>query len=214
MLTVYTVAIGETDAVQAPEWVDPTVRYLCFSDRPCPAPYQWIEVPTAADGTPESRRYKVLADHPALDLTDLTLYHDASYRLTGDLCWVRDGFSRGADLVAMRHPSRTRIEDEAARIARYGYVTIAEGQRLVAEYRTAGYDDEVITSAGLFARRQSSAMWRFNRIWWAEVQRWRFRDQASLGYAAWRAQLSTEHLPGTIRDNPYAVWREPVGVLA
>lgn len=214
MLTVYTVAIGaDTDVVQAPEWVDSTVRYVCFSDRSCPAPYEWIDVPTEVDGTPASRRYKVFANHPVLEAADATLYHDASYRLRGSLDWLRAGLL-DADLVAMRHPRRTLIEDEAVQIARYGYVTVEEGRQLVAEYRAAGYLGVTITSAGLLGRRQSEKMRRFNVIWWAQIQRWRYRDQASVDYAAWLAGLVTEHVPGSIRDNRYAVWRQPVEVLA
>ncbi|MEO8678156.1 MAG: hypothetical protein ABI665_03865 [Vicinamibacterales bacterium] len=209
-LIVYTAAIGgETDTVQAPDVIDPTVRYLCFSDRPCVAPYEWLEVPTPADGSLPSRRVKVLADHPALQDADATLWHDASYRLTGSLQWAIEGFER-ADIVAMRHPKRTRIEEEAVAIARWGYVTVAEALRVVREYRLAGFVSDALTSAGLLGRRCSAAMTRLNATWWQEVQRWRGRDQASFDYAAWVAGVTVGYVPGTVRQNPYAAWRTAV----
>jgi len=205
-LIVYTAAIGETDAVRPPVVVDPSVRYLCFSDRPCPEPYEWVRVPTEADGTPASRRIKVLADHPLLREADATFWHDASFRLLGNLDWVLRGLET-ADVVALRHPRRQTIEAEGVAIARYGYVTTTEAAVLVEGYRAAGYVDIALTFGGLIGRRGSPTVQAFNRAWWVEVQRWRFRDQASLGYAAWLAGASIAYVPGTPRDNPFAVWR-------
>ncbi len=205
-LIVYTAAIGETDAVQAPVVVDPRVRYLCFTDRPCPAPYERVDVPTAADGTPASRVYKVRADHPALQEAEATVWHDASYRLLTDLTWAIAALET-ADVGAMQHPRRHRIEDEAVAIARYGYVTKARALELVAEYRAAGFTEDRLSSAGLLARRVSPTTTRVNTIWWTEVQRWNCRDQASFDYAVWAAQAAIGSLPGTVRDNAFATWR-------
>jgi hypothetical protein len=205
-LIVYTAAIGETDSVRPPAVIDPDVRYLCFSDKPCPLPYEWIQVPTEEDGTPASRRIKVLANHPLLEEAAATFWHDASFRLLGDLSWVRLALET-ADLVALRHPRRTTIEAEGVAIARYGYVTTTEAAALTAGYRAAGYGDVGLTFGGLIGRRGSPAVKAFNRLWWAQVQRWRYRDQASLGYAAWLASALIAHVPGTPRENPYAAWR-------
>lgn len=208
-IVVFTAAFGETDTVRAPLVIDPSVEYLCFSDRPCVAPYQWIPVTPAAEPMRAARRIKVLADHPRLAKADLTLWHDASYRLLRRLSWVERGL-RAADLLALRHPRRARIEDEALAIARWGYVTIPEAQALVAEYRRAGFMADVVTATGLLARRMSAAVRRFNQIWWQEIQRWGGRDQGSSDFAQWRAGLRTRHLLGTIRENRYAAWRPVV----
>ena len=205
-LTVYTAAIGDTDAVRAPAAVDSAVRYVCFSDRQCPAPYEWIRVPTEDDGTPASRSVKVLADHPLLREAEATFWHDASFRLLGNLDWVVRALET-ADIVALRHPRRQTIEAEGVAIARYGYVTTAEAAELVAGYRQAGYGDVGLTFGGLIGRRGSVTVQAFNRAWWSEVERWRYRDQASLGYAAWKAGATIAHVPGTPRDNPFAAWR-------
>lgn len=206
-LIVYTSAIGDTDAVRAPTVIDPTVEYLCFSDRICPVPYEWIRVPTAEDGTPPARRLKVLASHPRL-VDAATLWHDASFRLTSDLTWAREALI-ASDLAAMWHPrGRQDIEAEAVAIARYGYVTIERAQALVAAYRLAGFKGTGVTSGSLIARRAGPAVRAFNRTWWREVEQWHYRDQGSLDYAAWVADLRVLHVPGTVKENPYASWRE------
>lgn len=207
-IVVFTARCGETDTLLTPAVVDPRARYLCFSDTPCTvAPYEWIPLPPASNPRLESRRIKVLADHPLLEQADATLWHDASYRLRRGVDWVARRLARN-ELVAMRHPKRCRIEDEAAMVARYGYLPLEEANAIVARYRAAGYTDEVMTSNGLLARRVSPRMRAFNRTWWAEVQRWQGRDQVSLGYAAYRMGIRIGVLKGKIRQNPFARWRE------
>lgn len=205
-LVVFTVAIGDTDTVKTPAVVDQDATYVCFSDRPCVAPYEWVPVQTDEKPHLASRRIKLLADHPRLLEADALLWHDASYRLTSDLAWIRHGLKH-ADAVAMFHPRRTRIEDEAVAIVRYGYLPMAQALAHVARYRAAGFQDQVITSSGLMGRRVSAAMQRFGMLWWEETQLWGGRDQGSVDYAAWATQIRLLHLPGTVRENPYAAWR-------
>lgn len=209
MIVVYTAALGETDTVRPPAMVDPDVRYLCFSDRPCVAPYEHIATETTEQPQLAARRLKILADHPILRAADLVLWHDASYRLLRRFGWLVRGLTE-ADVVAMRHPRRVRIEDEAAVIAKYGYVTDGEAAAIVAGYRAQGFSDQVLTATGLLGRRPTKAVAAFNAIWWSEAQRWNGRDQASMDYAAWMAPVRVAHVPGTVRNNKYAAWRDRV----
>lgn len=205
-IVVFTAAIGDTDTVRAPLVVDPRVQYVCFSDRPCVEPYVHIPVVTEERPHLAARRIKILADHPILQAANVTLWHDASYRLQGDLQWLAQ--LRHVPLIALRHPRRTRIEDEAAVVAKYGYVTVETGAAHVARYRAAGFAANVLTASGLLGRRVSPSMRAFNACWWQEVQLWNGRDQTSLDFAAWRSGITVGHLEGTIRANAYADWRE------
>lgn len=206
MTVVFTAALGQTDTVRAPLAVDPDVRYLCFSERPAVAPYEWI--PTEATDRPQmaARRIKIIADHPVLQAADVTLWHDASYMLTRTLRWLGKGLVN-SDLLALRHPRRSRIEDEAVAIARYGYLTSEEAQSHVARYRAEGFTENVVTTSGLLGRRVSPLVAAFNKVWWTEVEQWNGRDQGSIDFAAWRTGLRVRHMPGTVRHNKCAAWR-------
>lgn len=212
LIVVFTAAIGMTDVVRPPRAIDPQARYVCFSDQPCTVPpYEWIPVPVSSTPMLAARRLKILADHPVLQEADLTLWHDASYQLRRTLRWLRLGLSR-AEVIAMRHPRRSTIEDEALIIARYGYVTVEEARAHVARYRAEGFADRVLTASGLLGRVNSPAVRAFNAIWWDEAQRWRGRDQGSVDFAAWRAGVRVWHFPGTVRNNRMALWRTPQAV--
>ncbi len=211
-LVVFTAVIGETEPLQAPRVVEPSVRYLCFTDRPAhvPAPYEAIAVAAAGSARTQSRRIKILAEHPTLQAADATLWHDASYQLWRDPRWVCRRVRRGEDLVALKHHRRC-LEDEAVLIARYGYVALDQAQATVARYRAAGFDRLGMTAGGLLGRRVTPAVQRFNAAWWAESQTaWGGRDQASLDFCAWRAGVTVGYVQGRIKANRYAGWRIPI----
>lgn len=210
MLTVYTAALGETDEVQAPLEVQPGVRYLCFSDRPCPAPYEWIRVEPTDDPRLLSRTFKVRADDPQLQGASMTLWHDASYRLTDNLDWVPKMLQQG-DVLGLAHHRHRRMEEEAFAIADRGFIRAKRAWKIVCQYRSCGFVGETaVTMGGLLARRICPKVQQFNALWWREVQRWNGRDQACLDYSAWAAGISIVHLAGWMRDNPFAIWRAPV----
>jgi hypothetical protein len=212
-LLVFTVRMGTTtDVVRPPLVVDPKVRYLCFSDTAVAPPYEWIPIDPSATPMLAARRIKILSDHPALTGADATCYHDASYQLTDTLAWARR-WIRAADVLALNHPNRTQIEQEALAIARYGYLTPAAAQAHVSRYRAAGFVHNELSCTGLVVRRRSPAVAIFNRWWWAEAQQWGGRDQGSFNYALWATGMRLWPLPGTIRENAFARWRTaPAGV--
>ncbi len=213
-IVVFTAAIGDTDVVRPPKTVDPDAEYLCFTDRDeVVAPYERIPVPSAVDGMLAARKIKVLADHPRLADAAVTLWHDASYALRRNLNWLRRAIV-AADLVALAHPKRTQLELEALSIARYGYLSPAAALAHVERYRAAGYDRQGLTASGLLGRRTSPAVAAFNRQWWDELQQWGGRDQGSLDFCAWANAIRVCHIPGTVRNNRMARWRDVPAVVA
>lgn len=211
-LVVYTAVIGdETDELRSPLVHDAKARYVCFSDQPvCVPPYEWVRVAATRNPRLASRAYKILGTHPALDGATMTLWHDASYQLTRDVRWVREMLKPRVDLVAFQHARRKRTLDiEARRLVQYGYLTRDEATAHLDRYRSAGFAYEgPVTCGGLLARRRSLRMAQFNQQWWAEVQLWGGRDQASLDYVAWSMGITMKHLDGQIKANAYAQWRE------
>lgn len=207
-LIIYTARMGsESDDPRPPAVIDPLARYLCFSDAPVDvAPYEWVYVPAEVNARLASRRLKCLADHPALADADVTLWHDASYRLLQSADWTRRALKR-ADLTMMAHPRRTRIEDEAIAIARWGYLTPDAALALVAGYRAAGFTDNVLSASGLLGRKMSDVVRAFNAAWWNQVLCWNGRDQAATDFAAWQVGAVVKHVPGAVRDNAFAAWR-------
>ncbi|HET9267506.1 MAG TPA: glycosyltransferase domain-containing protein [Vicinamibacterales bacterium] len=205
---VFTCVLGDTDPLRACRKV-PGVRYICFADRYLNVPPYDILPYEAGELGPQlaSRQLKILANHPALLEADVTLWHDAAYQLSCNPETLAQSYLKTADVVAMRHPHRDRIEDEAAVIARLGYMPLDTLTRQVAHYRAEGFlAQQAITSTGFCLRRRTPAVEAWQAAWWAEVARWGYRDQMSVDYALWRTGLTIEYIPGHYKDNPHARW--------
>jgi len=206
-LTAFTCIVGQTDGLKVPTHVNPAVRYVVLSDRPHNVPpYEYVHIPGNGGARLLSRSIKILADHPALGQPDVLLWHDAAYRLDCDPMAVAAEALDGCELVAFRHPHRAQIEDEAFAIAKHGYVPLEQVQKQAAAYRAEGFVQWAITSTGFCLRRRTERVRAFNATWWAEVERWCWRDQMSVDFALWKAGLRPCYIPGHYRDNPHAKW--------
>jgi hypothetical protein len=209
MVTVFTSVLGRTDPLRPCQRI-PGVRYLVFADRPVRVePYDCIPYDCEPHGPRlASRRLKILADHPLLADSPITLWHDAAFQLRCNPATVAETALTGSDVVAFRHPHRNHIADEAVEIARLGYMPAPVLQEQVAAYRAAGFTEHqtAITSTGFCFRRRTSAVEAWQRVWWAEVARWGWRDQMSVDYALWRTGVTVRYIPGHYRDNPHARW--------
>jgi hypothetical protein len=206
-LTVFTCVVGQTDPLRRPRLVNRSVRYICFSDVPqCVPPYECILVPKVENHKLQSREIKISANHPALVDCDATLWHDAAFRLDCDPLRVARTLLNATNMVALRHPHRNTIEEEAAAIAKWGWIPMATMQAQIAAYRADGFKQTQITSTGLCFRRTTPALAAFNAFWWAQVQQWGWRDQMSVDYALWKTGVRPHYIPGHYRDNTYAKW--------
>ena len=208
-LTVFTTVLGKTDTLRPPRVVHPDIRYVCFADQPIDVPpYVTVRIDCGGDGPLKlSRRLKILADHPLLGQPDVTLWHDAAFELLSDPFAVLALTLTDADMLALRHPHRSAIEDEAIAIARLGYMPADILAAQIATYRADGFpEQQQITSTGYCLRRMTPTVRAFNAAWWAEVDTWGWRDQMSVDYAAWKTGVAITYIPGHYRDNPYALW--------
>lgn len=212
-LTAFTCLVGDTpDELRAPTVVNPAVRYVVLADRDVSvAPYECVRVADelGLGGRLLSRRIKILADHPALGAPDVTLWHDAAFRLDCDPIAVAAQALEPNVMLALRHPHRDQIEDEAHAIARHGYAPLDRLLAQAASYRREGFRQSAITSTGFCLRRHTPQVMAFNRIWWSEVLGWCWRDQMSVDYSLWRAGLAPTYIEGHYKHNPFAKWFPP-----
>lgn len=206
-LTVFTCVVGQTDPLRKPTVVTPDVRYICFTDRVMHVPpYEIVRVPTGLDARLTSRQIKILADHPLLLQADVTLWHDAAFRLDCNPVRVANTLLGDGNMVALRHPHRNTIEEEATAIEKWGWMSRATMDAQIAAYRADGFKQTQITSTGLCFRRRTPALERFNHFWWSQVSQWGWRDQMSVDYALWKTGVVPTYIPGHYRDNTYAKW--------
>ncbi len=95
-----------------------------------------------------------------------------------------------------------------------GAIAAAAALAHVERYRAAGFDRQGLTASGLLGRRVSPTVAAFNQQWWDELQQWGGRDQGSIDFCAWANAIRVFHIPGTVRNNRMARWRDVPAVVA
>jgi len=207
-LCVFTTVIGEeTDPLRKPKLINSNVDYLCFTDQPIESK-GWRIIPTESgdDSCLRSRRIKILANE-VWDNFDASIWIDAAFELCVDPVLIVERWLYHADMLALKHPDRTRIDAEADEIIRLGKAPCEKVQNQVREYRDFSQSQQFITCTGLCARRHAPRVRRFCKTWWHELCRFgHCRDQMSVDYAASICEIDIKHIEGHYRDNPYARW--------
>lgn len=204
-LVVYTALIGPGWKLHDPAVIEDGVRYVAFTDHDHRSSvWEIVRVTTNGDPRIQSRLLKtkpwLLFPH-----ADASLWLDSKFRLAIEPRRWAEGWLHMWDFVALRHPDRDRIEDEAQAIAQLGKAPLAQVEAQVNRYRGKGWTDQkAITSTGLCLRRHSKTVIDHGNLWWDEIREHGWRDQMSVDYCAWETGLRIGYFPGHYRDNPYA----------
>ncbi len=187
MIAVYTVIVAnydnlETLPVQA---VAPSVRYVCFSDRPRQlSPWEIQPFPQAlADGHRMSRIPKMLP-HLLLPEAEVSVYMDGAFTLCAPPKQMVAELLGDADIALFRHPTNKSIHDERNFYQKlHGFIPAdveAEYQRYCALGIPITGD---FWAGGFLLRRHNAQVEKFNELWMREFLRGSNNDQFSLYYA-------------------------------
>lgn len=213
-VVVFTSTLGPTDPLHTPSVIPEGVDYFCVTDQAIPTSSVWRPVQYDAIGDPvrASRRVKLRLHEIVRQVApdcDVYLWIDAAYELHVDPRVFLPSVLR-ADFGVLVHPHRSSIIDEAAAIMKRDkppHPSQAVLDRQVDRYLSERYPDRILSSTGLFVRRNDARTARFNDAWWLEFNAHRHtRDQMSFDYVAWKQGMTIHYLEGHYRANPYATW--------
>ncbi len=184
---------------------------VVFTDRQgYVAPGGWVtkEIPPTKNHRHTARMIKHAPDELFPD-ADVTVWVDASFTwLKPADVLVDDAIMLGTPIVALRHPDRNRIRDEAYEVIRCRQAPARNVEQQIMGYRAQGFDTDVhpqpmLTTTGLLVRFSSMQMVEFNRALRTEICATTVRDQLSFDYVRWVMGMPVGYLLGHYRDNPY-----------
>ena len=211
-LVVYTAIFGHIpDELRPPGRVapDPSVRYLCFTDRIDRSkrigpwelgPPLW----THPDPRRMARYHKTLS-HLVAPEAELTVWLDGNIQLRVDP-WtlVERHLGDGLEVAAFKHRDRDCVYDELEACLRLEKDGAERMTHQVARYRAQGYPPRHgLAETGVLARRHSDRVREFNRSWWDEIEQGSVRDQLSFNFVLWRLGLDYDRFPGQSIRSPY-----------
>lgn len=203
-IALYTVIVGNYDNLRKPALIDPSCKYVCFTDRPrSVVPWEILPFPSPS-GMEHSRSARVPRCMPHLFLdTDVSVYMDGAFkpncnagqimRILGD-----------ADIALFEHPNHHKsLEDEMAFYKKlHGFVPdhVADA---VTKYKAQGVPKlNEFWAGGIVIRRHNERTAAFNELWYTEFMHGSHNDQLAL-YAsiAKSPQLTVKTIHGHILED-------------
>lgn len=206
-LIVYTVILGRWDNLRPPATVDPSVRYLCFTDTPLPSIPPWELIPIyPTNGLARNRRARLPKILPHLLLpagTDYSIYHDGSHCLQVAPRVLLDHL-KASDLAFFPHPCRDCVYAEADILLRENIGEPALVSAQVASLRAESWPEHAgLWAGGVIVRRHSDEVRYFNECWWRRFLRGCSRDQMAVPPALKEAHLEPSPLRGDVYRSEY-----------
>jgi hypothetical protein len=217
---VYTVLVGEYEAVKEPENVDPSVRYILFTDNPGLESKGWEVVTFDTMGLSPRRasRLPKLLPHRYLPAHDISLYLDASLTIiTPDVAGLAKAVLEECDIAGYAHFERDCLYDEITECLKLGKAepqrSRAFAKRLIREKFPRRWG---LLENAFLVRRNTPVMRRINELWFKEYIAGPERDQFSLMYVLWRAGIPHAEIGDArnFRKSPHLRWNKHHGATA
>lgn len=188
---IYSAITGGYDEIKEPEYVNPDLDYILFTDNPNVQSDIWkvelISKEGDLDDTRLARKIKILG-HQYLKDYDFSIWVDGKLLITNDLYdFVLN--NRGREpLLGFNHYENDCIyqEKELCRILNKDDLDIMDAQ--IERYRKEGYPEHngLIESGVLVRELKNEKVIKLMETWWQEVLHGSKRDQLSFNYACWK----------------------------
>lgn len=207
---VYSAITGGYDEVKEPEYVNPDLDYILFTDNPNVKSDVWkirlISKEGELDNTRMARRIKILG-HQYLKDYDFSIWVDGKLLIKNDLYdFVLN--NRGREpLLCFNHYKNDCIyqEKESCSILNNDDPDVMNAQ--IERYRKEGYPEHngLIESGILVRELKNERVIKLMETWWQEVLHGSKRDQLSFNYACWKNDFVYDTTDLFIYGNNYVV---------
>lgn len=188
---VYSAVIGNYDAVQEPEYVDPDLDYIMFTDNPAITSKVWqirlVEREEGLDHVRMARKIKILG-HQYLPEYAYSVWLDGNLKIVGDLQQYIARYRQQEPILCVNHCTCDCIYKEMERCATINKDSVEVMEKQIARYRQEGYPEHngLIESGILVRDIQDEQLQKVMEVWWQEVLNGSKRDQLSFNYACWK----------------------------
>jgi hypothetical protein len=220
-IAIYTVDIGGYDKIFDPLVVSENCDYLLFTDNPNVKTKTWQVIPVDKSNFSNdllcSRYYKILPHKILREKYDYSIYLDSKMLICGDIVQLchrgltPQSFEKTGDshismndvvFTAIRHNARRTIIEEAGQCIRRGVIPVDVAEKQLADYHSQGFPDDLglIDCCCLVRRHSDRRLQQTMETWFAEFEKYPYRDQLSIMYSLWKTNLKNYKI---IESNVY-----------
>ena len=207
-LVVYTANIGDYDELEDPQFVDPNIEYVCFTDDANFKSDIWqvrlLNPNEIGENALKVRELKFFP-HKLFPEYDMSIWVDSKYVIKGDIRDYVAKYYQGNKLLFFPHYFRDCIYDEAVRCIQLQKGDPAIIEQQITHYRNQGYPEHngMCEGACIVREHNDIRLQELMEAWWLEVNRFSRRDQISLPYVMWKNQYICDICDLDIERNDY-----------
>ena len=187
---VYTAIFGDYEDLLEPQFINPDLDYICFTDNPNLKSDIWdikIISNIKLDDVRKARTLKILP-HNFLKDYDYSIWVDAGFQIIGDIKEYINTYSFGKPMLAIMHSDRNCVYDEARTCIRSKKDNEILITKQIDQYQKEGYpkNNGLVESGILFRRHNDPQLIKVMEDWYSEIINFSNRDQISLPYVLWK----------------------------
>lgn len=207
-LVVYTANIGDYDELEDPQFIDPNIEYVCFTDDVDFKSDIWqvrlLNRDEIGENPLKVRELKFFP-HKLFPEYDMSIWLDSKYVIKGDIREYVAKYYQGNKLLFFPHYSRDCIYEEAIRCIQLQKGDPAIIEQQITHYRNQGYPEHngMCEGACIVREHNDIRLQELMEAWWLEVNRFSRRDQISLPYVMWKNQYICDICDLDIERNDY-----------
>ena len=205
---IYSAITGGYDDVKEPEYINPDLDYILFTDNPNVKSNVWeirlISKEENLDDTRMVRKIKILG-HQYLKDYDFSIWVDGSLLIKNDLYDFILNYREREPLLCFSNSENDCIyqEKEQYKILNKDDPDTMDVQ--IERYRKEGYPEHngLIDSGVLVRELKNERVIKVMETWWQEVLHGSKRDQLSFSYACWKNDFVYDTTDLYIYGNSY-----------
>lgn len=188
---VYSAITGDYDDVKEPEYINPNLDYILFTDNPNLKSNVWdvrlIAREKDLDSVRMARKIKILG-HEYLADYDYSIWVDGKIGIIGDLEEYVQKYRSREPILCFNHYINDCIYEEFDVCTYLKKDSIDIMQKQIDRYRSEGYPEHngLIESAILVRDFHDKKLQKVMKDWWSEIINGSRRDQLSFNYACWK----------------------------
>lgn len=205
---VYSAIIGNYDDIKEPEYVNPDLDYILFTDNPEATSDVWqirlIKDREGLDNVRLARKIKIMG-HEYLKEYDYSIWVDGKLKIIGDFQEYVQEFSEQEPVLCYNHYVHDCVYKEKDMCIRLNKDNVELMEQQVQRYREEGYPEHNgLVESGIMVRElHDERVIQVMETWWSEVLGGSRRDQLSFNYACWKNDFVYDSTYLHIYNNKY-----------
>ena len=204
---IYSAIIGNYDDLKTPLYVDPSIKYICFTNNIEIKSDIW-DIKYISDesltNVQLARKIKIMP-YKYLDIGDDIIWVDAKYQILSDLRDYVAKYKKMSGMLCFPHFIRNNICDEMTELIRIYPEMKQKLIRQTGRYLLDGFCDNygLFDTGCLYRDFSSQGIYDLMNDWWENVKKYTHRDQISFPYVCWKNSFHPDICDLMIEDNIY-----------